>query len=238
MSRLLNIVHLYANEMNIYGDTGNLLALEWRLSQRGMKSEITRIGTGDKIPKNVDIILAGGGQDSGQFRIEKDLQNRRKELRAMHRDGVVFLAICGMYQLLGHRFKAAEGNIEGVGIFDLETVAGESRLIGNTLVKSSWGSLVGFENHSGKTYLNNPQDALGEVLKGAGNNDEDYTEGCVNLNAFGTYMHGPALPKNTRLADELISRALIRKYGKDVQLAQIDDSFSVMAAKIASKLPR
>lgn len=238
MSKSLNIVHLYANQMNIYGDTGNVLALQWRLDQRGMTSRVNNVGVGERVPANTDIIVAGGGQDSGQFKIEEDLQRRKKELRSMHDDGVVYLAICGMYQLLGHRFKAEEGNIEGVGIFDLETVAGESRLIGNTLVKSAWGNLVGFENHSGRTYLANPEDALGKVTKGAGNNDEDYTEGCISKNAFGTYMHGPALPKNPRLADELISRALVRKYGKDVQLAQIDDSFSVMAAKIASKLPR
>lgn len=234
----ITITHLYRREMNIYGDTGNVLALKWRLSQRGYNVIIKEVGVGESIDSNTDIVFAGGGQDSGQYKIADDLMTKHKQLRAMHSDGVVFLAICGMYQLLGHSFKTDMGSIEGVGIFDMETVAGEDRLIGNTVIESKWSQLVGFENHSGRTFLGDTNNTLGIVKKGAGNNDKDYTEGCVSLNAFGTYMHGPALPKNPALADELISRALVRKYGKDVQLGQIDDSYAVMAARIALKLPR
>lgn len=235
----LTICHLYDKEMNIYGDTGNVLALQWRLEQRGVEAKLVDCGVGDKIPEGIDIVVAGGGQDSGQFRVAEDLLTKKDTLKQMHGDGVVFLAICGMYQLFGHSFTTAEGEIEGVSIFDMKTTATESRLIGNVSCSSdTLGELVGFENHSGRTVLANTEQALAVVTKGAGNNDEDSTEGCVSNNAFGTYLHGPVLPKNPRFADELILRAMERKYGKGVQLVQIDDSYALRAAEVARKLPR
>lgn len=238
-NKSLTICHLYDREMNIYGDTGNVLALKWRLEQRGIKASLTSCGVGETIPSSTDIIVAGGGQDSGQFKVSEDLGKKRETLKAMHGDGATFLAICGMYQLFGHNFKTDDGEIKGVSIFDMHTEAGEGRLIGNVSCNSdTWGELVGFENHSGRTYLNDTNQALAKVTKGAGNNGEDSTEGCVSRNAFGTYLHGPILPKNPTLADEIIRRALERKYGKSVQLAQIDDSFAYRAAAIARKLPR
>ncbi len=235
----LTICHLYDKEMNIYGDTGNVLALQWRLEQRGIGVESVRCGVDQVLPEKIDIIVAGGGQDSGQFRVAEDLLVKKDTLKGMHEDGVVFLAICGMYQLFGHSFATAEGEIEGVSIFDMKTTAAESRLIGNVRCTSeAWGELVGFENHSGRTILANTDEALATVVKGAGNNGEDFTEGCVSNNAFGTYLHGPVLPKNPLLADELILRAMERKYGKGVQLAQLDDSYALRAAEVAKKLPR
>lgn len=234
----VNICHLYSKEMNIYGDTGNVLALKWRLEERGYSVSINKCGVGDKINSQTDIIVAGGGQDSGQFKIASDLIDRKKELRALHDDGVVIFAVCGMYQLLGNSFKTENGEIEGVSIFDADTVAGNTRLIGNVSADSQWGRLVGFENHSGRTYLGDENQSMSRITKGAGNNGEDYSEGCVSKNAFGTYLHGPAFPKNPRLADEILTRALERKTGKSVQLAQIDDSYAVVASEIANKLPR
>lgn len=238
-NKSLTICHLYDKEMNIYGDTGNVLALKWRLGQRGIGFKLVTSSAGESMPTDVDIIVAGGGQDSGQFKVQSDLEKKSKLLKAMHSDGVVFLAICGMYQLFGNSFKTDEGEIKGVEIFDMQTIASGERLIGNvTCSTESWGDLVGFENHSGRTTLNDPAQSLGTITKGAGNNGVDATEGCVSINAFGTYLHGPVLPKNPRFADELIGRAMKRKYGKSVQLAQIDDSYSHKAAAVASKLPR
>lgn len=238
-NKRLVICHLYDREMNIYGDTGNVLALKWRLDQRGINTKIVSCSVGEALPKEVDIIVAGGGQDSGQFKVSQDLTKKRQTLKTMHSDGVTFLAICGMYQLFGHNFKTSEGEIKGVSIFDMYTEAGTDRLIGNVTCHSDmWGELVGFENHSGRTYLNDGSQALAQVTKGAGNNGEDSTEGCVSINAFGTYLHGPVLPKNPLLADAIITRAMERKYGKSVQLAQLDDSFALKAAAIARKLPR
>ncbi len=238
-NKSLTICHLYDREMNIYGDTGNVLALKWRLQQRGVKAKLVSCGVGETLSSDIDIIVAGGGQDSGQFKVSRDLNNKSKTLKAMHGDGVVFLAICGMYQLFGHKFKTDKGEIKGVALFDMHTETRESRLIGNVNCTSeAWGNLVGFENHSGRTFLSDVNQSLAIVTKGAGNNGEDSTEGCTSLNAFGTYMHGPILPKNPRLADELIGRAMQRKYGKSVQLAQIDDSYAHRAAAVARKLPR
>jgi len=143
-----------------------------------------------------------------------------------------------MYQLLGHRFITRQGDIEGVSIFDMETTAGPDRLIGNVVSESEYGNLVGFENHSGRTYLSDKTASLGKVTKGAGNNGEDKTEGAISLNTFGTYLHGPLLPKNPLLADEIITRALSRKYGSSVQLVQLNDSYANKAAAIARELPR
>ena len=236
--RKIKICHLYRTEMNVYGDTGNVLAFQWRLEQRGIDVDLATCGVGDHIPTDVDILFSGGGQDSGQFKIQKDLVKKSKTLQDMHRDGVVMLAICGLYQLLGHSFTTQQGIIKGASVFDMETKAGVGRLIGNVVSDSSFGTLVGFENHSGRTYLADTNMSLGKVVKGAGNNDEDSTEGIISNNAFGTYLHGPLLPKNPILADELIVRALDRKYGNGTQLAQVDDSYANKAAMIAKKLPR
>lgn len=234
----IKLCHLYEAEMNIYGDTGNILALKWRLEQRGIGVNLVSCGVGDKIPTDVDIIFSGGGQDSGQYEVQNDLVKKRKLLQDFHKDGKVMLTICGMYQLFGHRFRAQKGTIEGVSIFDMETIAGSERLIGNVVSESEFGPLAGFENHSGRTYLADKSASLGKITKGAGNNGEDETEGMISINTFGTYLHGPLLPKNPILTDEIIKRALDRKYGGSVQLVQLDDSYACKAAAVAIKLPR
>jgi len=235
----LTIVHLYPKEMNIYGDTGNIKTLAWRLKARGLGYDLIAVGIGDQLPKQVDIMVAGGGQDSGQELIQTDLMKRSKQLKRLADDGLVILVVCGMYQLLGHYFKTAEGSkIEGVGIFDAVTKAGPSRLIGNIVIQSPFGRLVGFENHSGQTILAGDQLPLGRVIKGSGNDGSSGREGAVYKNAFGTYLHGPILPKNPVLADELIKRALERRYGKDsVLLPPLDDGLAIQAADLAAKRP-
>lgn len=238
VKQTITICHLYHQNMNIYGDTGNVHTLAYRLRMRGFTPRIVKCEVGEQLPKEVDIIVAGGGQDSGQLVVEKDLQHRQKELKAMANDGVVMLTICGTYQLFGHRFVTADQKvIQGISIFDLETQGSEERLIGNIVIKSAYGELVGFENHSGKTFLAGTQQSLGRVLKGAGNNGQDGEEGAVHKNAFGTYIHGPILPKNPVFADELLKRALARKYGV-VELAPLLDREELAAAKIAKSRPR
>ena len=234
----LHLVHLYPVEMNIYGDTGNRLVLQRRMEWRGIELKISLVGIGDLLPKDCDIILGGGAQDAAQSAVEADLVTKAENLKRLAEGGVTMLMVCGMYQLFGRRFVTADGqDIKGLGILPLETKAGSTRFIGNTIYQTKWGEVVGYENHSGLTSLDDPSMALGTVIKGAGNNGQDKTEGCVYHNIFGTYSHGPVLAKNPRLADELISRALIRKHGQ-TELQPLDDTLEMTAAATAKTRAR
>ena len=237
-ARSLVIVHLYPKEMNIYGDTGNILVLKRRAEWRGIDVQIKLVGVREAIPQDADIILGGGGQDAGQGNIQNDLQTKSPKLHKLANDGVVMLMICGMYQLFGRTFTTGEGqNIAGIGVFPLETVAGHDRHIGNTRYQMPFGEVVGYENHSGLTKLDSPADALGNVLMGVGNNAIDGTEGCRVNNVFGTYSHGPVLAKNPAFADELLQIALQRKYGH-VTLAPLDNELENLAHTTAAARPR
>ncbi len=234
----LNIVHLYPKEMNIYGDTGNRLALVKRAEWRDVDVQVKLIGIGDPVPVDADIIIGGGGQDAGQGKIQGDLQAKAKDLQRMVDNGVVMLMICGMYQLFGRKFTTHEGDIiEGIGVLPLETVGGDRRMIGNTICDTSYGEIVGYENHSGVTTLDDVSSALGTVTKGDGNNGHDGTEGCRVQNVFGTYSHGPVLVKNPTFADELLRLALTRKYGK-AELSHLDDTIELSAHAVAMTRPR
>jgi CobQ-like glutamine amidotransferase family enzyme len=236
--RSIKIVHLYAEEMNIYGDNGNALVLKRRLEWRGYRPELVRIGAGEKLPADTDIILGGGGQDSGQARVEDDLRRKHKTLHRMGEDGVAMLMICGLYQLFGHYFLTATGEtLPGIGYFDAHTKAGEGRLIGNMAVESPFGTLVGYENHSGRTYLGAHQDPLGRTRSGQGNNGEDGQEGAVRIHTVGSYLHGPVLAKSPGLADTLLHWAIERRYGR-TQLEQLDDTLECAAAVSALRLKR
>lgn len=238
MKKTLHLVHLYPKEMNIYGDTGNRLVLQKRLQWRGYEVKTSLVGVGDKLPNDVDIIVGGGGQDAGQSVVQDDLQKKSGDLHKLANDGVVMLMVCGLYQLFGKRFVTYDGEeIKGIGLLPLETVAGPTRFIGNTIYDSPWGEIVGYENHSGLTNLSNAKYALAKVIKGEGNNGRDSTEGCRINNIFGTYSHGPVLCKNPRFTDELIRVALERRYGED-SLDQLDDYLELRAAAIAKKRPR
>lgn len=235
--KTINIGHLYPAEMNIYGDNGNVLTLVWRLTQRGYQPKVHRIEIGSNLPSNLDILLGGGGQDSGQDKIKDDLIRQNDELKAQAKDGLVILAVCGTYQLLGHYFDTASGDrLPGIGLFDAFTKAESKRLIGNIVVSSPFGRLVGFENHSGQTHLNPGQLPLGRVERGSGNDESSGKEGAVTANAFGTYLHGPLLPKNPHLADELLKRAIERRYG-EAKLTPLDDAWALRAAEVAARRP-
>jgi CobQ-like glutamine amidotransferase family enzyme len=234
----IHIVHLYAKEMNIYGDNGNVLVLSKRLQWRGIPVKVSQVGVGDIIPKDTSIIIGGGGQDAGQSAIAKDIQSKKSQLLAMRDDGVVMLMICGMYQMFGHYFKTSEGvMIAGIEMLDIHTIAGNKRIIGNIVTKSEWGTLIGYENHSGKTYLGENASQLGIAKPGQGNNGEDTTEGAVHNNVFGSYLHGPMLAKSPQFADELLSRALELKKNTS-ELMPIDDTITQSARKVAMKRPR
>jgi lipid II isoglutaminyl synthase (glutamine-hydrolysing) len=234
----LNIVHLYHKEMNIYGDNGNIMILQKRLEWRGIDSRVSLVGVGEAIPKDADIILGGGGQDAGQDKIQVDLQTKSSDLNSLADDGVVMLMVCGMYQLFGRSFKTGDGQIiKGIGILPIETAAGSTRFIGNTLYKTSFGEIVGYENHSGATTLDDTSLAFGKVISGAGNNGQDSSEGCRVKNVFGIYSHGPVLSKNPLFADGLIKAALRRKYQSD-ELVSLDDTAEILAHKFAKQRPR
>jgi len=238
MTGALTLVHLYPREMNIYGDTGNVMVLRKRLQWRGRPVTVVAVSLGDPLPTGADILLGGGGQDAAQGEIGADFARRGAELRAMADDGVVMLTICGSYQLLGHHFLTKDGRkIEGVGVLDVSTTGSDQRLIGNHHIDTAWGRLVGFENHSGLTDLGAGVQPLGRTVTGRGNNGHDQTEGAVRDNVFGTYLHGPVLAKSPQFADELLSRALARR-GLSPELEPLDDALALAAADVAIRRPR
>jgi len=224
--------------MNIYGDWGNVLTLLKRLEWHGYDPQLLEHHPGEPFPHDVDLVIGGGGQDSGQGIVQVDLQKIAQELRALADDDTPMLMICGLYQLFGHRFVTHQNeSIPGIGIFDLETIAGNNRMIGNVISSSPHGKLIGYENHSGATWLGKNQKPLGKVLKGDGNNGQDSTEGAIYRSVFGSYLHGSLLPKNPQFADELIRLATIRKFGS-FEPRVIDDTFSDKARAQSMKRPR
>jgi CobQ-like glutamine amidotransferase family enzyme len=247
MTQRLRIAHLYPDHMNIYGDRGNVITLRQRCAWRGIDAEVVPVGPGASLSwGDIDIAFFGGGQDSGQALIAEDFVVRQGPgLREAIGQGLALLAICGGYQLLGHYFLTHTGErLPGVGALDVHTVGGEARLIGNIVVEATLGDrqtpgagqpvsvrLVGFENHSGRTYLGAGVRPLGRVLAGHGNNGEDGSEGAVYRHTIGCYMHGSLLPKNPQLADYLIGVALRRRYGPGADAAPLDDTLELTAQR-------
>ena len=231
----LKICHMYPDVLNLYGDRGNVRCLQQRLRWRGIDSAVERlpIGTQARLG-DFDLVFIGGGQDFEQQVLLEDLhRGKDREIRAAIEDGIPFLTICGGYQMLGHYYETYDGQrCDFIGALDLYTVGSKQRMIGNYKFQcgpESGGSLVvGFENHSGKTRLGSGVQPLGQVLAGFGNNGEDGTEGARYRNVFGTYSHGPLLPKNPALCDFILLTALQRKYGT-AELAPLDDTAELAA---------
>lgn len=231
----LRIAHLYAHFLNIYGDRGNIIALVRRCQWRGIKTIVRPLGLGEDFdPDYFDFFFVGGGQDKQQQVIAQDLQLRKGLIKQSIEGGAVALAVCGGYQLLGHYYRPkGSADLPGISLIDAYTEAGDKRMIGNVVVKRPSGStLVGFENHSGKTFLADGVEALGAVVVGSGNNGQDGKEGCAQTvgagKVFGTYLHGSLLPKNSILADEIIATALARRYGV-VDLTALSDELELKA---------
>ena len=229
----LIIAWLYGAKMNIYGDRGNVMALAQRASWRDIDVRLLDVGIGDPLPP-ADIFFFGGGQDQEQIAVAKDLQGAKGEaLRAEVEDGAALLAVCGGYQLLGQEYRPYDGApLSGIGLFDLVTEAGSERFIGNVVVDTPFGTVVGFENHSGITHLGPTARPLGTVRVGRGNNGRDGTEGAIHKNAIGCYLHGSVLPKNPELADWLLRAGLRRRHG-DVDLQPLSDDMEQAAHQSA-----
>lgn len=240
----LRITWLYPRLMNIYGDRGNVRTLEQRCRWRGIDVEIVRVSPGDRLTAgDTDLYFFGGGQDREQVTVAADLQGPTGDaIKQDMAEDAVALTVCGGYQLFGQYYRPYEtDDLPGIGIFDAWSDAGPDRFIGNVLSETDWGTLVGFENHSGRTFLGPGTRPFGRVIVGHGNNGQDGTEGAITRNAFGCYLHGSLLPKNPAFADHLIGLALRRKYGPDAILAPLDDTWegeAHAAAAIRAKQTR
>ena len=235
----LRLLALYPEQMNIYADRGNMIFLQRRCEWRGIGFSYASAGPGEGFdPDDHDLIYIGGGQDRDQVIVAADMVSTKREaLASAVEDGAALLAVCGGYQLLGHSYQLGEQRIEGLGLADLETVREPGpRLIGNVIIEAELGGerrqIAGFENHGGRTHLHGAE-PLGRVVRGHGNNGEDGHEGVRRLNMFGTYLHGPLLPKNAWLADHLIALALARSDGQMPELEPLDDELEVAAHRSA-----
>lgn len=239
----LRIVPLYSELLSIYADRGNVRVLEQRARWRGLSVEIEPLRLGQDLdPKRADVVLIGGGQDRDQALVAEALIAQVPALRSAIADGVPVLAVCGGYQLLGHRYVDQSGrDTPGTGLVDLETHAGTTRLVGNVVVDVELAGvhreLVGFENHAGRTLLGPAVAPLGNVVVGGGNDGTGTTEGCLQGRVVGTYVHGPLLPKNPWLADQLLAWACDHR-GLPTTLSPLDDHLEQAAAVAAAALAR
>jgi CobQ-like glutamine amidotransferase family enzyme len=221
----LRLGHLYPDQLNMYGDRGNILTLLRRCEWRGIELRVLPLELGDELdPAAYDLLFIGGGQDKEQEEVARDLREvKAAGLRAAIERDMPVLTVCGGYQLLQRYYRPAEGpELEGIGIFDAWTIhRGKKvpRCIGNVAITWGESTLVGFENHGGRTYLGPAAKPLGRVLVGHGNNSEDHAEGCVCRNTYGTYLHGSLLPKNPHLADHLLGLAMARSHGAEAAAA-------------------
>lgn len=237
----LRLAHLYPRLMNIYGDRGNIISLRRRCEARGIEFSLTELEPGDPFdPGAHDLVFIGGAQDREQRAVADDLiQAKGDAVRQAVEEGVVLLAVCGGYQLMGHYYRESGGReLPGLGILDMWTAhpgPEARRFIGNVVIDWMGTTLVGFENHGGRTYVGKGAAPLGSVVAGFGNNGKDGTEGAVYRNVFGTYMHGSLLPKNPAFADHLVRLALERQ-SPGVQLSPLDDMVETMAHQEAVRL--
>ena len=228
----ISIAHLYPKLLNLYGDIGNIITLKKRCEWRGIEVEFDEIDIGDSINDH-DLYFIGGGQDKQQEDVAHELYKNKETLIEQRDNGAVFLGICGGYQLFGHYYQPFDREkLSGISLLDAYTVAGKKRFIGNVTAKTNLVSpdtLVGFENHSGLTFIQGDTKPLAIVSTGNGNNGKDKTEGAYYKNVFGTYLHGSFLPKNPHFADFLIERALEKRYGEKIKLSNLDDTLESKA---------
>lgn len=235
---ILSLAHLYPKDMNIYGDWGNVLTLVRRAQWHGYDLKVIAVNVGQPLPADIDIIVGGGGQDSGQSIIRSDLLQKGPGIIRLAEQNVPMLVICGLYQLFGHFFQTKDGEkIQGISLFDLETYGSDTRMIGNIITSTEFGDIIGYENHSGMTLLGENQKSFGTVIKGDGNNGRDKTEGAVFRHVYGSYLHGSLLPKNPIFADALLEAAALHRYG-EFEPQIIDDRFAEQARKNAAARPR
>jgi len=237
----IRVGHLYPDYLNIYADRGNIAVFAQRAAWRRHELDVTAIGMEDAIvPGTHDLYYVGGGQDREQFLVAENLAAKAAPLIEAVHDGAALLAVCGGYQLLGRGYRGFHGEeMPGVGLLPLETVAGDTRMIGDVLLDTDLGPIAGFENHAGRTKLDPGAQPLGRVVSGFGNDGESGEEGCRLLRAIGTYLHGPLLPRNPRLADWLLAQALAHRTGGEPPvLAPLDDELEAQAQQVSAERAR
>jgi lipid II isoglutaminyl synthase (glutamine-hydrolysing) len=237
----VRVGHLYPDYLNIYADRGNIAVLTQRAAWRGLTLEVEELGVDDEVrPGAHDLLYVGGGQDREQALIAPDLAAKGDALKAAVEGGAAVLAVCGGYQLLGRFYRDRNGaQLPGVGLFPHHTVAGERRMIGDVLLECELEpgerrTLAGFENHAGRTYLDDGAEPLGRVVAGFGNDGESGYEGCRVARAIGTYLHGPLLPRNPWLADWLLAQAVAHRTGEEPQLEALPDELEGQAHKVSA----
>jgi lipid II isoglutaminyl synthase (glutamine-hydrolysing) len=235
----IRVGHLYPDYLNIYADRGNIAVFARRAALRGHELDVSAIGMADAIvPGDHDLYYVGGGQDREQYLVAENLAGKAEPLiDAVGSGGAALLAVCGGYQLLGRGYRGFHGeDMPGVGLLPLETIAGETRMIGDVLIESGeLGTIAGFENHAGRTRLDEGAQPLGRVIHGYGNDGESGYEGCRLGRAIGTYLHGPLLPRNPRLADWLLAQALAhRGGGEPPELEPLRDDLETQAFSVSA----
>jgi hypothetical protein len=237
----IRVGHLYPDYLNIYADRGNIAVLAQRAGRRGHELDVRAIGKGDAVPVGeIDLYYVGGGQDREQALVAHDLTGKAEALHEAVERGAAFLAVCGGYQLLGRFYRDAAGEeLPGIGILPLHTVAGDRRMIGDVLLDCAWAgeTLAGFENHVGRTVLEYGAEPLGRVLSGFGNDGVSGYEGCRYRNVYGTYLHGPLLPRNPWFADRVLADALAHA-GAPVELDSLPDDLERQAHAVSADRAR
>jgi lipid II isoglutaminyl synthase (glutamine-hydrolysing) len=240
----ITVGHLYPSYLNIYADRGNIAVLAARAGWRGIELDVRTIGPGELTPPGVDLFYVGGGQDREQALIAPDLASRGPALAEAIAGGAAALAVCGGYQLLGRFYRDRGGEeLPGAGVFPLHTVAGERRMIGDVLLECELEpgaprTVAGFENHAGRTILDEGAQPLGRVVAGFGNDGESGYEGCRLGRAIGTYLHGPLLPRNPWLADWLLAQALAHRTGEEPVFTPLPDELEADAHAVAAARAR
>ena len=235
------VAHLYPDYLNIYADRGNIAVLARRAAWRGHELAVRTVSIGEHVrPGEHDLLYVGGGQDREQALVAEDLSRKAEGVREAVARGAALLAVCGGYQLLGRSYRDSAGaDLPGIGLFPLETVAGERRMIGDVLLECElepgvWRTLAGFENHAGRTYLDPGAAPLGRVVAGFGNDGESGWEGCRVGRAVGTYLHGPLLPRNPWFADWLLAQALAHRLGEPPELDALPDELEREAHAVSA----
>ncbi len=239
----VRVGHLYPDYLNIYADRGNIAVLSDRARRRGHELDVTAIGLRDVVrPAEIDLYYVGGGQDREQELVAHDLAAKAEQLRTAVEDGAAFLAVCGGYQLLGRSYRDVAGvELPGIGLLPLQTIAGTKRMIGDVLLECAWAgrTLAGFENHAGRTLLDEGAEPLGRVLAGFGNDGASGQEGCRHRRAYGTYLHGPLLPRNPWFADHLLAEALAHRTGGEPPVLEpLDDELETTAHAVSAARAR
>jgi CobQ-like glutamine amidotransferase family enzyme len=237
----ITVGHLYPDYLNIYADRGNIAVLAQRASLRGHQLDVRAIGLRDTVPAGeIDLFYVGGGQDREQALVAHDLVTKAEALHEAVAGGSAFLAVCGGYQLLGRSYRDVAGDeLPGIGLLPLRTVAAEQRMIGDVLLDCAWAgeTLAGFENHAGRTLLDDGAEPLGRVISGFGNDGSSGAEGCRQGSVYGTYLHGPLLPRNPWFADRVLADALSHA-GGPTELTPLPDSLEHEAHAVSAERAR